>query len=77
MLKNKFSSKQRKEVLNLLNEQLKKYNGKERVPYFWEALQEYTDIFFDYVKKHNIVDWWDTQSYCYQRVWKNIIWKER
>lgn len=73
----KFSTKQKKEVLNLLNESLKKYNGKARNPYFWKALQEYTDIFFDYAKKHNIDDWWDTESYCYQRVWKNITWKER
>lgn len=72
----KFTPKQKKEILNLLIETLSsKYNGKTRV-YFCDALQEYTDMFFKYVKDNNIEDWWDTQSYCYQRVWKHIKWDE-
>ena len=73
----KFTPKQRQEILNLLIETLSsKYNGKSRVPHFWDAQKEYADIFNKYVKDNHIKDWWDTQSYCYQRVWKHIKWDE-
>ena len=73
----KITSKQKQELLNLLIETLSnKYNGKTRIPHFWDALREYTDIFSKYVKDNNIEDWWTTESYCYQRVWKQIKWSD-
>lgn len=73
----KFTPKQKKEILNLLIETLSsKYNGKTRVPHFWDALQEYTDMFFKYAKDNNIEDWWNLEEYCWKRVWKQIKWDE-
>lgn len=72
-----FSNKQKKELIKILKDTLVKYDNKSQTKYFHEAFQLYTDTFIEYKNKHEIEDWFQFESYCFDKVLRKIKWFQK